>query len=119
MIFIDQGMKNREKPKSFLDIEEDVNNLDLEATEEDDSSTRIYINTLSRFNDHRSGSYAMSSLKKITGTDSFLKQTDDQKNCMIQTSEDCQSKNFIYHVKKTCGCVPWALSSALGLKVCK
>ena len=85
----------------------------------DASSAKIYFNTLSSFTDYRAGSYAMTALKKMTGTDSFLKQTDEEKKCRIETPEDCQAKSFIESVQKKCGCVPWALSSALVTKVCK
>ena len=59
----------------------------------------------------------MTSLKKMTGTDSFLKQTNEEKKCRIETVEDCQARSFIDRVQEKCGCVPWALSTILGTKV--
>ena len=119
MFVIDQGITNggRQKSGSFLPSKAEINNLDLEDSEGDSNVARIYLNTLSSFTDTRSGSYAMSSLKKMTGTDSFLAQTEEQKKCRIETLEDCQAKNYLDNVQKQCGCVPWALNSALPSQV--
>ena len=87
--------------------------LDLEYSRKDDSSARIYLNTLSSFTDYRSGSYAMTVLKKMTGTESFLKQTDKEKKCRIETLEHCLANGFVENVQQRCGCVPWTLTSAL------
>ena len=81
------------------------------------SSARIYLNTLSSFSDYRAGSYAMSALKKMTGTDSFLKQTNKLNNCKLETIESCQEKSYLDKVQESCGCIPWALSSAQSSKV--
>ena len=118
-IFIDQGTANVSQNKSglFIDRKEGITKLDLELSEDDDNSARIYLNTLSSFTDSRVGSYAMSSLKKMTGTDSFLAQTEEQKNCRIQTQEDCQAERYLDNVQRECGCVPWALRSALTKQV--
>ena len=83
----------------------------------DSSSARIYLNTLASFTDYRAGGYAMTSLKKMTGTDSFLKQTDEEKKCRIETLEDCQARSYIDRAQEKCGCVPWALSATLASKV--
>ena len=114
-IFIDQGTANvrQKKNRLFINRKEGITKLDLELSEDDDNSARIYLNTLSSFTDSRSGSYAMSSLKKMTGTDSFLAQTEEQKKCKVKSQEECQAKNYLDNVQNQCGCVPWALSSAL------
>ena len=91
--------------------------LDLEVSEKFDRSAKIYLNTLSSFTAYKSGSYGMTALKKITGTESFLKQTDEDKKCRIETKEECEAKSFIEAVEQKCGCVPWAISSALSSKV--
>ena len=78
---------------------------------------RIYLNTLASFTDSREGSYSMSSLKRMTGTDSFMKLSDEVKNCQTESFEDCSQKRFIKTVQDQCDCIPWALSSALQQKV--
>ena len=80
----------------------------------------IYTNTLNRagsYSINRAGAYGLSNLKKMTGTDDFLKQSDDKKKCVIQTLEDCNSGRYLENVLKKCGCIPWILSRALSKKV--
>ena len=115
MMVIDQEIAHvgQQKSGSSLDGKQGIKNLDLELPEDDGNSARIYLNTLSSFTDTRSGSYAMSSLKKMTGTDSFLEQTEEQKKCRIQSQEECQARHYIENVQRECGCVPWALGTAL------
>ena len=115
VLVLDQGVENNENLKRFMDNPEIP--LDLEASEVDGGTSRIYLNTLSSFTDYRSGSYGMSALKKITGTESFLKQTNDKKMCQVQSFEDCQSERYLENVQKKCGCVPWSLTSALPSEV--
>ena len=103
------GQKSEELEKEAANME---SALDLEFTGVDDHSPKIYLNILSSFTDYNVGSYAMTSLKKMTGTESFLKQTNEQKKCRIGTFEDCQAKSYIDTVQKKCGCVPWALTSS-------
>ena len=91
--------------------------LDLEVSHRSTRPVTIYLNTLSSFTAYRSGSYGMTALKKVTGTKSFLKQKDEDKKCRIGTKEECETQSYIENVKKKCGCVPWALSSALSSKV--
>ena len=110
VIILDTGMKQIDSMNSQ---ESNENPLAFGSSGVDVSSARIYLNTLSSFTDHRAGQYAMSVLKKVTGTESFLKQTDEKKKCQTESLEDCQAKSSIYRIQKRCGCVPLALSSAL------
>ena len=97
-----------------------VKELDtLAETSNEESSARIYLNTLASFTDFKTGSYAMSVLKKMTGTENFLQLTSKDKFCQTETLEDCQAKRYIEEVKKECGCVPWALSVTLTQQVIK
>ena len=118
MIILDQGgniddSQNIAMPSS----DNDFDSLNLKISGSDESSAKIYLNTLASFSDYRAGSYAMNALKKMTGTTSFLLQTDEQKNCRIETYEDCQAKVFIAKVLESCGCVPWSLGRALDHQV--
>ena len=73
VLVLDQGIQNDEhlQTKRFMDYP--TIPLDLEASEVDGGTARIYLNTLSSFTDYRAGSYGMHALKKMTGTQSFLK----------------------------------------------
>ena len=114
VIIIDIGVQNTDETQSE---DSNENPLSLASSGVDASSARIYLDTLSSFTDSRAGSYAMTALKKMIGTDSFLKQTDEEKKCRIETVEDCQARSYIDRVQEKCGCVPWALSVTLASKV--
>ena len=114
VFLLDIGMQITGETQHY---ETSENPFAMASSQYDARSARIYLNTLSSFTDYRAGSYALTALKKITGTHRFLKQIDDEKECNIETLEDCQAKHYIYRVQEKCGCVPWALSSALVIKV--
>ena len=115
VLLIDSGGQQKEHTQEEEATIE--NTLDLESSGTKGNSPKIYLNTLSSFTDFRVGSYGMAALKKMTGTDSFLKQTDSEKKCRIGTLEDCQTKWYLDTVQKRCGCIPWSLSWPLGSKV--
>ena len=119
MMLIDQGVvqMKTQRNRPLKDLREELKQIDLESLDHDDNTARIYLNTLASFSDTRAGSYGMSSLKKMTGTDSFLKQTDEQKNCRIQSAEDCQAKEYIEKVREECGCIPWPLRRVFSSQV--
>ena len=96
---------------------EDSSQMNLVPKSNEDKSVRIYLNTLSSFSDHRAGTYSMTALKKMTGTKSFLALPDVDKGCQLDTFEDCYTKHYIKSVLEQCGCVPWALTSAVTLEV--
>ena len=114
VIIIDIGVQNTDETQSE---DSNENPLSLDSSGVDASSARIYLDTLASFTDSRAGSYPMTALKKMTGTESFLKQTDEEKKCRIETLEVCQARSYIDKVQEKCGCVPWALTTALGTKV--
>ena len=118
MIILDQGgTLDDSQDIATPSLDNDFDSINLKISVSHESSAKIYLNTLASFTDYREGSYAMNALKKMTGTTSFLLQTDEQKNCRIETYEDCQAKVFIAKVLKNCGCVPWALGRALDQQV--
>ena len=64
---------------------------------------------MSSFSDSRAGSYALTALKKMSGTASFLEQTDEERKCLLASREDCQAEAFLETVRQECGCLPWGL----------
>ena len=73
---------------------------------------QIYVNTLSGFSTYKTGSFALNSLKKMTGTSGFMSLPDEQKRCQVELREDCQTKNILFEMELQCGCVPWAINTA-------
>ena len=101
---------NYKTPKS-----NDLTTLNIEQTHIDTQGIKIYINTLEKFETFNIGSFAMQSLKKMTGTEAFLKNKN--KDCSVETFENCQARRYLEEVTKHCGCVPWSLSTINPLKV--
>ena len=72
---------------------------------------RIFINTLSHFQDNRAGTYILQGLKKMTGTSNFLELSNDKKGCQIEPFEQCVQRRFLEQVHKKCRCLPWLMSN--------
>ena len=79
--------------------------------DEESSSFELYLHTLSGFSGSSEGSYAMDSLKQMTGTTGFMSLPDDQKRCQIELFEDCRRSKLVGQLQETCGCIPWAIAN--------
>ena len=110
------GQENNPKKQTVRNFEQKVTSLNFEPISEHSSPARIYLNTLASYGDFRTGSFALSALKRMTGTNSFLGLPVKEKKCQIETFEDCHTRRYVEEVKAKCGCVPWALNTALTLK---
>ena len=76
---------------------------------------QIHINTLAPFYGEGPGDYAISSLKKMTGTKKFLALPNDEKNCQIEDFVRCKNRNYFTTGKLICGdCIPWILQRVHG-----
>ena len=101
------------------EIKDKITSLNFESIQYSGSSAKIHLNTLASFTDYRAGSYAMSGLKKMTGTDTFLELPDAAKKCKTKTFEECHVVRYIAEVQNQCGCVPWGLNSTMAQQVKK
>ena len=77
------------------------------------NTVEIYLPTLSPYSAHEPGSYKMTSLKKMTGTDNFLKMSETTKKCQNEVFEDCKTRYLTANGHKVCGCLPWSLTTVL------
>ena len=75
-------------------------------------SFKVYIHTLEQFTACGSGTFAMSTLKRMTGTESFKQLPEKQKKCLVHNREDCQTQKYLDQIENNCGCTPWALKAA-------
>ena len=75
------------------------------------NSATIHLSTLDRFVDTKPGSYAMTSMKKMTGTSSFLDLPENIKDCQIEDQQGCFSRRYIEELQNQCNCLPWALGT--------
>ena len=75
---------------------------------------KLYIHTFSQFTAFGPGSYGLSTLKRMTGTESFKQLPDHQKKCLVHNREECQTKKYLDQVESNCGCRPWPLVTDQG-----
>ena len=105
----------KENAKVARDIDHEITTLNLLETNTDTQVPKIYMNTLERYETFQTGSFALSSLKKMTGTDTYI--ANKNKDCSVETFEDCQARRYLEEVEKQCRCVPWALATGNTVKV--
>ena len=95
-------------PKPYELIGKDGNSM---GSEIGSPTFKVFVNTLAQYTSFGPGSYAMNSLKKMTGTKSFKQLPDRQKKCMVHDREECQTQKYLGKVQKECECLPWALQN--------
>ena len=98
-------------PNPYL-LNADEKNVEGLTTGE--QSFKVFIHTLSQYSTSGPGSYGMSALKKMTGTESFKQLPDHQKKCLVHNKEECQIQKYLDQVQRECKCIPWALQTDLG-----
>ena len=72
---------------------------------------KIFIHTLAQYTNFGPGAYAMTTLKKETGTQSFKQLPEHQRVCSLHNREECQTQKYWGQVKKDCKCSPWNLQN--------
>ena len=76
---------------------------------------KVHISTLAPFYGEGPGDYAISSVKKMTGTENFIAMPDSEKQCQIEDFVECKNRNFFTQGKILCGnCIPWILQRVHG-----
>ena len=72
---------------------------------------KVFIHTFGQYTTFGSGSFEMSVLKKLTGTESFEQLPDNKKKCQVHKRVECQTAKYLDQVQAECRCVPWSLNS--------
>ena len=96
---------------SSMDKVDIPNRYSISKDTQGKNRVRLYLSLLQEYTDLRSGLYALTSLKKLTGTDAFLGLPDEVKNCQVRDQEQCKNEWFMEEVQKHCGCIPWSLGN--------
>ena len=91
-----------------------VTTNNVESSRTGDESFKVFIHTLSQFSTFEPGTYGMSTLKKMTGTESFEQLPEQQKKCLVHNREKCHTLKFLDHVQTQCNCSSWALKTNSG-----
>ena len=90
----DKSVKYSEESLNF-DIDSDIH----------EESAKIHINTLSPFVGFGGGSFLMTDVKRMTAKEDFLKMPLKDRNCEVESFEDCKTRKLM----EQCNCVPWEL----------
>ena len=77
----------------------------------------LHVATLSAYTSGKNGTHILNSLKRVTGSESFLAQSEERKGCSNEEFEVCQSRRYLVAVEQQCGCVPWLATFLLEDKV--
>ena len=88
-----------------------IANKKSDGFESEGKSFKVFIHTLAQYSTFGSGSYELSSLKRMTGTESFKELPDNQKECTVLNREECQNQKFLDAVQKNRKCIPWILQT--------
>ena len=83
----------------------------LDVRHQSKEQLKVYFHTLAQDAAYGSGTYALSNLKRMTGTESFQQLPENKRRCLVHNREMCQTKKFLDQVQSKCNCVPWALVS--------
>ena len=86
---------------------------DIRGSNTREKSFKVSIHTLAQYFTFGPGSYGMSTLKKMTGTERFNQLPDHQKKCLVHNKEECQTQNYLNQVLRECNCIPWPLGTDL------
>ena len=104
-IAIDDSTTFNVKPQSKKELKV-KGQLRPEVKVEENAAT-ILISLIESYTNSKEGRYKMTSLKKMTGTESFLALTDKSKGCQIEPEEDCKRQRLVEEIQRQCGCIPW------------
>ena len=112
----EEANKIRQNNGLFLLLDPNPYQLNTDAKNVEDSKTgdesfKVVIHTLAQSSSFGPGSYGMSALKRMTGTESFQQLPDHQKKCLVHNREECQTQKYLDQVQRECNCIPWALQT--------
>ena len=86
-------------------VEREANDNPGEDLSDENRYATIFLDTLAPFSDNQEGDYALTDLRWMNGTESFMKLSNEEKDCQIESYEKCQRER----VDQKCKCVPWQL----------
>ena len=84
-----------------------ITRLDERDQEDAKNNAKIHIQLLTPFDEIGGGSYKMTSVKKVKGTEAFLGMQEGERECRHGKAEECEKGKM----NEQCKCVPWELKS--------
>ena len=108
-MLLDIGMDTADKMED-INVGDTIESLSLKTnSKKTGGSPRIYIDTLATFSDFREGKYSLHAVKKMTGTENFMKLPDNVKDCSVEPFEQCRIEKYMNTIEEKCNCIPWTL----------
>ena len=102
----ERSVSSKRPTKTSISSSERYINM-KDADQDADQEARIFIQTLKTFSRYGGGSYSMSSLKKMSPTQDFLKLSPSIKGCTNEDKQQCLMRTYLKQKLHDCGCVPW------------
>ena len=115
--FVSGGSRKGKGNGLLLVLDPTIERFNLDNSSHGSHLARIYIHTMTHITNSKNGSYALTVLKKMTGTESFLQIPDDDKRCQVETYEECNTRMYLERVGEECKCVPWGVNYTSGVEV--
>ena len=114
VLLLDYNTERSIKPKE--PAQEETNNSKRfiivgDIAGENDNKAKIFIHTLKSHYGFGGASYVMSSLKKTTPTEDFLKLPLSRRGCADKDQQECLMKTYLDQKLQNCGCVPWEITN--------
>ena len=89
--------------KGSTEFSEKTLNFDEDSERSQFELAKIHINTLSPHIGFGGGTYTMTVVKKMSAKSDFLKMPLNERECSIETLEECKTRKLL----EECNCVPW------------
>ena len=84
-----------------MDGEQDLNEIRT-TVQTEEGFAKIHLTTLTRYASSKDGVFTLTTLKQVTGTDRFLAQDEETKQCSNQGVQACQTQQYLKHVEEQC-----------------
>ena len=114
LLLLDVGTSTNSKTEKInkqLKWTNETKSVDIATSGKDTTSAKVFIQTLSEISNFGAGSYAMSALKHIIGSKSFMEFPNHLKECQEGSLEECHNINYFEKLQERCQCIPWGLPS--------
>ena len=89
--------------KESTEFSEKTLNFDEDSERSQFELAKVHINTLSPYIGFGGGTYTMTVVKKMSAKSDFLKMPLNERECSIETLEECKTRKLL----EECNCVPW------------
>ena len=103
LMLLDVGpTKVQESGEESKEVWEEGMSVNTEMSDEEKTSARVYVKTLSEFSSFGEGDFVMSALKRMTAREKFLEFPNNLKKCQIEARDKCRILEYFERVQDQC-----------------